>query len=821
MSLSIPQELIEQLKKGNVVLFCGAGISISPGGLPSGKQLARELAERAGEPELVNASLPEVAQAYELKMGHQSLIEYIANRIDDPRYIPLRTHQLIAALPFTNIVTTNWDNLLEEALRQACKPFVKVVQDSNVAYADEQKVLLIKLHGSIEQRDSMVITGDDYYDVFAWLPETANLVRGYFAIRTIFFLGFGLADEDFKRLYHEVVRHIGVHKRRAYAVQLDPDELTVKHWEKKNVQIIAADAMVFLQSLADALGKEIVPVVPSPEPKPNVARQPRRIDAALPSQAQVGQSIDLVIAVKLPESPKLYAREIRDAGISRRFPDDAKVEPKPVEVEFPVDERTGQPGAATLEIRVIAPNFDIHGSKRKRLLVPPDRDSELCTFLLSPRTPGELEVSVELYSQGVLVGTMRLETVVHPHSVPIDRRAAMIWTVATLPLVLVIIAPGGGIALAASQLPSTAPDGRYQIHLEDRTEGVVIGDAAQVTQHFDVPPAREDVGRLSAVEERAALERELALHRRTLFRLREQLAIFPVGDQPVHLLTQVEDEEQKIVNIEAKLQQLNEAIKAEAQRQRQLAELYSQGMGCFQGGDWAQAIHFFQQILDVDRDYRDTPQRLTQAEKQERLEQLYARIKQAEANQDWQQMIRVCQEIISIAPFYRDVQRLLRKARFHSARQRVGVICPRYKIVIGLLVVLLLIGVGLTVSGRWNVGWQPTPALPTAQVSIEAFLITKRGSPTVTAKPGTTITATVEAIVHVEVDISTTGQEQEALVFTWYTCSEGDKPVVRKIGNPEMLYVAPSEPGIDCICVFIEKGGVQLDRGEIFVDVQE
>ena len=46
--MQIPLELTEQLQKGNVVLFCGAGISTSPDGLPTGGQLAQELAERAG-----------------------------------------------------------------------------------------------------------------------------------------------------------------------------------------------------------------------------------------------------------------------------------------------------------------------------------------------------------------------------------------------------------------------------------------------------------------------------------------------------------------------------------------------------------------------------------------------------------------------------------------------------------------------------------------------------------------------------------------------------------------------------------------------------
>jgi NAD-dependent SIR2 family protein deacetylase len=131
-------------------------------------------------------TLPEVAQAYELEMGHQSLIAYVAGRIEDASHAPLRTHQLIAQLPFKRIITTNWDTLLEEALREAHRPFVKVVRDVEMAYADEGKVLLIKLHGSVEQKDTLVITGDDYYDVFARLPQTANLVRSYFASQSAF-----------------------------------------------------------------------------------------------------------------------------------------------------------------------------------------------------------------------------------------------------------------------------------------------------------------------------------------------------------------------------------------------------------------------------------------------------------------------------------------------------------------------------------------------------------------------------------------------------------------------------------------------------------
>jgi hypothetical protein len=162
----------------------------------------------------------------------------------------MTTHQLIADLPFQWVITTNWDLLLEDAMRHQGKKAVRVIGDPDVAYLDASKVGLVKLHGSVEQKDSMVVTLDDYYEVFARSPEVTNLVRSHFASKTILFLGYGLADEDFRRLYNEVVQNVGAPKRRAYAVQLDPDEFTTSYWKLKNLEVIPADAGDFLQALA-------------------------------------------------------------------------------------------------------------------------------------------------------------------------------------------------------------------------------------------------------------------------------------------------------------------------------------------------------------------------------------------------------------------------------------------------------------------------------------------------------------------------------------------------------------------------------------------
>ena len=255
-AVEIQTELLEQLEKGNVVLFVGAGLSRAAG-LPSGNELKCQLAERAGLGDVSSKTFPQVAEAYERKRGAWSLTNYIADCIECAAAKPARAHHLIAALPFAKIISTNWDNLLKEAMRMAGKLCVEVVRDREISYADETKVLLVKSHGSVGQRDSIVATEEQYYDVFARLPEVSKVISSFLATKTILFLGFGLADEDFKWLYREVVRNLAPHQRRHYAVQLHPKEDDIELWRQKSVTIIDADVTEFLESFLIRTGRQI------------------------------------------------------------------------------------------------------------------------------------------------------------------------------------------------------------------------------------------------------------------------------------------------------------------------------------------------------------------------------------------------------------------------------------------------------------------------------------------------------------------------------------------------------------------------------------
>ena len=56
----------------------------------------------------------------------------------------------------------------------------------------------------------------------------------------------------------------------------------------------------------------------------------------------------------------------------------------------------------------------------------------------------------------------------------------------------------------------------------------------------------------------SALEQELAQRKRNLYKLRQQAAIYAVGETPLHLLNQIEAEEMEIRHIEEQLRGLEE-----------------------------------------------------------------------------------------------------------------------------------------------------------------------------------------------------------------------------------------------------------------------
>jgi formylglycine-generating enzyme required for sulfatase activity len=260
---TLPIELLEQFEHGNVLIFVGEGIHC--GVLPSSAELARELAERCDYPPNEPVTLPRVAGYYEMTRDRNGLIQFLRDRLENPAFKSQRTHQLIARLGPRVIVTTCYDRLIEHALREADLPYLPVVGNAEVAYADESKVLLVWLWGALERPESIVVTEDDRRRFLEGRANLSDVLRGELARRTWLFVGFDAEDEWFRGFYDSVSRGLDRQSRCAYIFGT-PSAYARAWWEKHNARVIGAEVEPFLITLTEQLAARRRPPIPAVSP---------------------------------------------------------------------------------------------------------------------------------------------------------------------------------------------------------------------------------------------------------------------------------------------------------------------------------------------------------------------------------------------------------------------------------------------------------------------------------------------------------------------------------------------------------------------------
>lgn len=246
-------ELVEKAKQGNCVLFLGAD---APNGYaqkvapPCSSEIASILATKC-EYSGSNLALPNIAQFYESRFQRNSLVDLVRSLYEGrPRYRPGQLHELIAKMPFSAIITTRCDTLLEESLQRADKAYEVVVSSADVPYMAADKVLILKLHGCITRPDSLVLTERDALDLHRRLPAVFELVRFFFATKHLLFLDYNLEDQEFKFLFHEVIQTVGIHHRRIYAVCPQYPSNVVTLWRDVSISLLSdVDSVTFLAEL--------------------------------------------------------------------------------------------------------------------------------------------------------------------------------------------------------------------------------------------------------------------------------------------------------------------------------------------------------------------------------------------------------------------------------------------------------------------------------------------------------------------------------------------------------------------------------------------
>lgn len=234
------QRLAQHALADRMVPFMGAGVSMSAGA-PSWAALLTDLAEKIEldadtHRALFAGKFGELDQAsYLARRFEQADLDFrqeVAHLVERSRYG--LAPALLAATADEQAITLNYDTLFERASAAAERPRRVLTggsrTDLGVAGAGPSDRWLLKLHGSADQPESIVLTREDYLSFASDRSALSAIVKANLLTRHLLFVGFGLADDHFHEILHDVKRAVGSTETSATALTLFDDPLSDGLW---------------------------------------------------------------------------------------------------------------------------------------------------------------------------------------------------------------------------------------------------------------------------------------------------------------------------------------------------------------------------------------------------------------------------------------------------------------------------------------------------------------------------------------------------------------------------------------------------------------
>src|SRR5271157_907141 len=214
------EKFAPRLSAGRAALFVGAGLSRGSG-LVVWKGLFVTPAMELGIP--VDAlDFPDLAESFAQKRGRVALVQHVLNALIPPA-MQTENHRLIAHLPASEIWTTNYDTLLEDAFGQVGKTCDVKRRDADfVVDRRDTAVRVYKMHGDLTCPEDIVITRADYDQYGQRYPVMGSKFFTTLAETTLLFLGFSFSDPNFQRIRGSLASRLGGNVRPHYAVMLRP-----------------------------------------------------------------------------------------------------------------------------------------------------------------------------------------------------------------------------------------------------------------------------------------------------------------------------------------------------------------------------------------------------------------------------------------------------------------------------------------------------------------------------------------------------------------------------------------------------------------------
>lgn len=191
-----------------------------------------------------------IAEEFRTYFGQAGLDDFLRTRFPDKSWSPGPLHGALLGLPWSDVLTTNWDTLLERAENTSDVSYEVVRTEADLTHARSPRI--VKLHGTIGDPGPLIFAEEDYRTYPVKHAAFVNLARQVFIENELCLVGFSGDDPNFLQWAGWVRDHLGGSARRIYLVgNLRLERATRRYLEAHNIAPI--DFAPLVEELMPAL----------------------------------------------------------------------------------------------------------------------------------------------------------------------------------------------------------------------------------------------------------------------------------------------------------------------------------------------------------------------------------------------------------------------------------------------------------------------------------------------------------------------------------------------------------------------------------------
>jgi hypothetical protein len=194
-------------------------------------------------------------------LGQANFTAFLREQFVSPHPHVTPSHEALAQLPTPELFTTNYDELIElafqgQSLTVSTRPEQFIARLSN-----RPEHHLVKLHGTISEPDTIVLTRSQYAASRQARIEMFNHLRQRLRESPFVFVGYSLTDPNFTMIQDEARLAMGSNMPASYLVQGRPNRVRDSYLRSLDVNVISLGTWNLLPAFLYAIN----PSSPFPE----------------------------------------------------------------------------------------------------------------------------------------------------------------------------------------------------------------------------------------------------------------------------------------------------------------------------------------------------------------------------------------------------------------------------------------------------------------------------------------------------------------------------------------------------------------------------